>query len=305
MRAMVMIVAGLATGASGQISASYTQPTFDRWNYPFNVTVPAGSEPAASSFGSGFIPGQFDDRDGQFLTSWVTAADIAPGLGAANYVITRAVMTATTLPNDADLIAYDPTLDATETYREPFQPGFIPDSDAGRPVELFGTGFRNGFNAFAYGEAGPWGFASPLDEGVRNAYAAGFDAGGALVDVSNSVRDGFTPVPFAIGTLDGVAPGEPVPASALFSFHLDVGNPLVQAYLASSLDSGILSLSIASLHPAAQPGGPPMVTYPRFRTKESPFGSAPTLLLEVTIIPAPGVGGLGLVAAGLAARRRR
>ncbi len=300
----LIVIAAVAPASLAQITASYAQPTFDRWNYPFNTATPLGSEPGASTFSSGFVPGMFDDRDGQFLTSWVTAGDVTPGLGASKYVITRATMTATTLANDDRLIAYDPTLDQTETYRDPSQPGYVADADAGRPMELFGTGFRNGLNAFAYGDSMAFAFGDPTQEDVRNAYAAGHDAGGSLIDVSNSVRDGFTPTPFAIGTLDTFAAGDLIPASSTFTFELNVADANVQAYLAEAMHEGILSLTVAPMYLAAQPGPDPQITYPRFQTAESLSGAAPTLVLEVTIIPTPGAAGV-LAGVGLMAARRR
>ena len=78
----------LAAGASAQTTFDFAAPTFDRWNYPFNFT--AGVRPAASTFSSGFVPDQFDDRDAQFLNSFITGGAIAPGQGASNYIITSA-----------------------------------------------------------------------------------------------------------------------------------------------------------------------------------------------------------------------
>lgn len=267
----------LAAAASAQTTVSYTAPTFDRWNYPFNFTP--GVRTAASTFSSGIVPGQFDDRDAQFLNSFITAGDFAPGLGAASYLITSATATATLVGG---------TFDYSSTFAE------------GGSIDLFGTGFRNGLNAFAYGDNFAFSFSDPTLEGVRNAYATD-NAGGSLRDVSNNTRDGFVPTPFAVGQIVGETSGTTVTGSGqLVEFTLDLSNPDVVSYLQNALNQGIVSLSVTSTHTAAQ-GGP--IVFPVFGTNE---GGAPvTLDLTVEIVPAPASAallGLGTLA-GL--RRRR
>lgn len=266
----------LAAGASAQTTINFAAPTFDRWNYPFNFS--AGVRPAASTFSSGFVPGQFDDRDAQFLNSFITAGDITPGQGASNYIITSATATATVTGGE---FSYD------NVYNE------------GASIDLFGTGFRGGLNAFAYGDDFAWGFGDPTSEDIRNAYASD-NAGGSLRDVSNNQRDGFTPTPFAVGNILGETPGTTVVGSGqTVEFALDLNNADVVSYLQDSLNSGIVSLSITSLHFAEQGGAS---TFPIFSTNEG--GSPVSLQLEVKIIPAPASAAmLGL--GGLVAMRRR
>jgi len=300
----IALVVALATPALAQ-TVSYNAPTWDRWNYPFNGAV--GTRDVANTFGSGFVPGLFDDRDAQFLNTFITAGDITPGLGASSYVITSARFTVTLDPRFANIIAYDPTYDAFGTYREAFEPGFTPDLDAGRPVELYATGFRNGLNAFAYGDDMAFAFADPTLEGVRNAYAAQPDANGDLFDVSNNIRDGFDTSPLAIGLVDGLNPGELVGGNATFVFDINVADAGVQAWLASSLDFGAIALTVSSLHPATEPGGGGGVTYPGFMTNESFFPDAQAATLEITyeIVPSPATLALFGGLAGIITRRRR
>lgn len=266
----------LAAGATAQTTFDFAAPTFDRWNYPFNFTV--GFRPAASTFSSGFVPGQFDDRDAQFLNSFITAGDITPGQGASNYIITSATASATITGGE---FSYD------NVYNE------------GASIDLFGTGFRGGLNAFAYGDDFAWGFGDPTSEDIRNAYATD-NSGGTLRDVSNNQRDGFTPAPFAVGNIIGETPGTTVIGSGqTIEFALDLNNADVVSYLQDSLNSGIVSLSITSLHPADQTG---QGMFPVFSTNEG--GSPVSLQLEVKIIPAPASAAmLGL--SGLIAMRRR
>lgn len=298
--AAVLVAAGAAVGQT----VSYDSPTFDRWNYPFNGTP--GSRDVATTFYSGFVPDLFDDRDAQFLNTFVTAGDVATGLGAQNYVITSARFTVTLDPRFAGILAYDNTSDGFNTYREAFQGGMT-DTDAGRPVELYGTGFRNGLNAFSYNDAQAFAFGDPTLEGVRNAFAADVSPEGNLRDVSNNIRDGFETNPFAVGQVEGLNPGDTIGAGATFVFEINVADAGIQQYLAAGLDFGAIALTVSSLHPAAeQGGGGGEVTFPGFMTNESFFPDAQAATLEFTyeVIPAPGASAL-LAAACLAGLRRR
>ncbi|MEL7473703.1 MAG: hypothetical protein AAGK04_10340, partial [Planctomycetota bacterium] len=84
------VTALLASAAVGQ-TAQYNAPTFDRWNYPFNLDN--GGQETFSTFSPGFTPGNFDDRDAQVLVSYATGGDFAPGLGPQNYIVTSATVT--------------------------------------------------------------------------------------------------------------------------------------------------------------------------------------------------------------------
>ena len=269
--------AGLAAGVivaagSSTFGASYSQPTFDRWNYGFNGTP--GTRTNAPTFSDGGYPDAFDLRDGQFLNSFVTSAEFMPGKGVGNYLITSATLTATILA---------PT-------------GYVYGGTGGvGPVELFGTGFRNGYTATSFGETGPYTDApSVFPPGVRNAYAADLNG----LDASNNAAASV----FALGTVAGKNLGDPILAGDVFTFSLDLGNPQIMAYLASGLNGGILSFSLASLEAAAPDGSGP---YPVFATKESGV-AAVTLDITADVVPAPGVASLlALGGIGMIGRRRR
>lgn len=301
MPAVIFAVASAALPALAQ-TTTYDAPTFDRWNYPFNGST--GFRDVATTFSSGFVPGQFDDRDGQFVVTYVTAGDYQSGLGAQNYVINGATVTATVDPRFGGTFTYDSTQDAFNTYRAAFEPGFAPDTDEGRPVELFGTGFNAGFNAQSWNDMGPYGFGAPTSEDIRIAYAADFDESGDLRNVSNNVRDGFEVNPFAVGRIDGLASGDVVIGDSTYVFDIDVSNAAIQAYIAESLNAGIVSFTISSLHLAVQGQAD---GFPGFYTNESFFSDAQsvTLTLDVTIVPAPGATLIAFIVAPVAARRRR
>ncbi|MGP1272954.1 MAG: hypothetical protein ACTS22_06445 [Phycisphaerales bacterium] len=277
-RPVSLALALLAAPTLAQTTTTYDEPTFDRWNYPFNFTP--GARTVATTFSSendAFPPGLFDDRDGQFLNSFITAGDYAPGRGSANYLITSATLTATVV---GGTFSYD-------TAR-----------NNGASIELFGTGFRNGLNAFAYGEDFAFAFSDPTFEDVRNAYATDA-AGGSRRDVSNEVRDGFVSTPFAIGQIAGATPGTVVGAGQTITFELNLSNPDVVAYLQDSLNDGIVSLSISSLHLVTQGDAS---TAPAFGTKEAGLGASFSITAEV--VPAP-AGAAALAASSLVAVRRR
>ncbi len=291
-------LAGPAGLACAQ-SVHYPMPTFDRWNYPFNSQTGAGTEALVFGVLGALGVGQFDDRDGQFLTAWNTGGDFAPGLGAANYEILSARVTATIDPRFGNAFSFDATTDSYRTYLDPSDPEFLPDADAGRPIELFGSGYRNGFTAASFGENGPFAFGNPTTEGIRNAFAR--DVTG--VDASNNIRDRFDVVAMAVGQA-AVGPGALVPGGSTIAFDLDVNNLDIAAYIQGGLNSGTLSFTISSLHEGAF-GGPP--TFPAFMTKESAqLPAVPaTLDLTIRIIPAPGTLAVLALAGSTLLRRRR
>ncbi len=271
----------LAAATAQPVSIQFDAPTMDRWNYPFNATP--GVQTSASTFGVPNDP-MFDDRDAQLLVGFDTDGLVPTGAGAANYVVTSAVITLTSMTDG--VFEYDPTVDSFETYLDELNPNFIADADAGRPLELFGASFRNGFtyetfeegSSFQQAPFGNW-------QGTRNAFATDFLLGESR-DVSRNVEMGFTPQPFAIGTNDNLTPGATVPANTTFMFALDLGNPDVVAYLQESLNSGALRFMLATIHPAPVMGKGAQ-TFPDFYTRENkfavPFGFAATLDLEVEV----------------------
>lgn len=283
----LVLAAGLL--AAGAVQAATFQAVEDRWMYPFAGA--GGTSNRAPSFGADSYP-TFDNRDAQFLLEFDTSGDIAAGQGAASYVITSARLEIAV--NDGSF-EYDPSYDAYTTY---FGGS---DGDAGRPVELYGVGYRNG-NSTTGTNLETVAFAPPgaPSADVRNAYANDY-AGGADRDVSNSIQDAFDPNPFAVGATS-LSPGDTVPAGTVYGFDFVLGADVV-AYLQDRLNQGRVDLAVTSLHEAAF-GGP--ATYPGWATRENVSYATPKLILEVTVIPEPGtfsLAALGL--AGLAAFGRK
>jgi hypothetical protein len=269
----------------------------DRWMYPFAFT--GGTRNLSPTFGAVGTPG-FDNRDAQFLIGFDTSSVIPTGQGAANYQIDA--VTVRTMVGAPAGFEYDPTYDAFRTYFPDTDPEALDDADAGRPIELYGVGFRNGYTRFAFGpnDNQPPGFEESSsfgtqDVGTRNAYPLSFAGAGTGIDVSNNVSDRIESRPWAVATA-ALAPGAPVTDNTTLAFAIDLANADVRSYLQQGLNEGTLGFAISSLHAASQAGGPPV---PQFITRENTgAGSAPAVLeIEYQIVPEPATFGLAAVGA--------
>ncbi len=276
-RPLLLLLAGAALSVvqAQPFALNFSEPTMDRWMYPFNATP--GSRASAPVFGTLGNEAGVDSRHGQFLLGFDTFSQVATNRGPANYLIQRARVTATI--NRDRSFRYDPTQDTYYTYHTN-HPAYTADTDPGRPIELFGAGFRNGFTVETFPEDGP--FGSPA-AGERNVYAAGYSTTGALVDVGNNVGKSdpafpsFEVAPFAIGKTPEVIPGDLVPSGTKIEFDLNLEDPLVQQYLQEALNSGRLRVTITGLHISGFGGTP---AWPDFYTRDSLVGSPPTLEID-------------------------
>jgi hypothetical protein len=264
--ACAVALASSVSMASGAV-VSIGEPDFDRWNYPF---APNGFTGTASVFSDGGFQPFFDLRDGQFTNTYFTGDDIAAGQGAASYVVTSAIVRATIANANGYILG---------------------GTNGTSPIELFSTGFRNGFDAFTFTEGASFG-PDQFTPGTRNAFAA--DALGA--DASNNAGAAA----LAIGTIAGKGLGDAAADGDVVEFVLDVSNPVVQALLAGGLDAGVLSFSVTTLEAADSTGGG---AYPRFATRENTAYSG--VSVELVVVPAPGaLAALGVMGAMVVRRRR-
>jgi hypothetical protein len=264
------------------VSINNTSPAIERWMYANNA-APC-DRPAGASFGTFGDDANVDTRHAQHLVGWDTASVIPTNRGPTSYLVRRARVTLTI--NRGNLFANDPTHDDYRTYFDTNHPSYLPDGDPGRPVELFGVGYRNGYDAASFDQCAPFGSNLPTQ---RNAYAAGYSTNGALVDISNNVgktNAAFPPfeaVPFAVGQTTNAATGELVPTGAKITFDLNLSNPFVLAYVQNGLNSGRLRFMISSLHTSGGQFGSP--TYPDFVTHFNEAVLAPTRLeLEGVVV---------------------
>lgn len=299
--ALVSIIA--STAQAGTILT--TDADSDRWVYPFNGSP--GFRDKAPTFGA-VGGGAFDNFDGQFLVGFNTAAAGVTPLGPGEtYQINSITVSAT---HSTGALTYDPTFDNYATYLDGSDPDFVADSDAGRPIEIYGAGLRGGYASYAFAggvtgppffnEGSPFAFADPTLSGVRNSFA--FDP--SVGDVSNPVTDDlFSLSPWAIGQAAGLSAGDSVPegipgssAGQTFTFDINLSDPDVLSYLTDGLEDGGLFFTIVSLHGATQTGG----TTPNFFTRNSfdPAAIAPSITIDFEIVPEPStfvLGALGMV----------
>ena len=269
-----------------------TSPVIERWMYA-NNGAPC-DRTAGSVFGTFGDDAGVDTRHAQHLLGWDTAAMIPTNRSPARYLITRCRLTLTI--NRGNLFLYDPTQDGFQTYFETNHSSYLPDADTGRPVELFGAGFRNGYNAVSFDQCAPFGTNAPAQ---RNAYAAGFSTNGILIDVSNNVGKTnkafarFEVAPFAIGQTTNVSPGQFVPAGAKITFDLNLDDPFVLAYVQAGLNAGRLRFMVSSIHVSSGQTGAP--SYPDFATRFNEALLNPTRLeLEGVSVSAGDVDADGL-----------
>ncbi|MFO0875528.1 MAG: hypothetical protein U0575_16405 [Phycisphaerales bacterium] len=255
-----------AAAVAETITVNRSAPAIDQWVYPFASSP--GTNPYASVFSSQLPEGfttMFDNRDGQALVAFDIAGSLPADLDPSQFTIASATLTMRTSTNNT--FQYDPTPDSYTTWLPPGDPDYTTDPDPGRALEVFGVGFRNGFSAANYVESTPYSVSGPFGQGIRNAYPIAYNSPLASLDASNNVSLAFDPESFAVGTIAGLAPGDPVAKNTDITFALNLADPQVLGYVKDALTQGTLFLVVASLFPAEQQGEG---TFPSFYTKENP-----------------------------------
>lgn len=303
MRFELNLVVSLILAISGPVFAgSILQPAGDKHMYPFIPDSPlTGRKETASVFGAygalDNVPGyDFDDRDAQFFLDFDTTVLAPAGKGAENYQI--AVFEIWVVVESHLKFSLDTSADDLTTYQIPQM-----DSDPGRPIEIYGVGYRGGFSRSTFHQDSPFQNGAGY-KNVRNAFAIDFDLQGAFRDVSNNVELGFEPAPWAIADAPGrinssgdfvaspVLPGSLVPEGTVLRFSINLLDPKIRTYFQEGLNAGRLHLMVSSLYNAVQQGS----DIPRFYTMESIFHSpargvylAPRLYGEVSLAAIPPV----------------
>lgn len=302
-RFLIALAVLLAIAGGVQAAPVTIEPTGDKYMYPFINDSPndGGSRrdygAVFGAYGAIDDPSfNFDDRDAQFFLDFSTQALAPSGQGAAKYRVLSLTLTLV-VENDEGFF-HDPTFDALSTYLNPGT-----DSDPGRPLELYGVGYRAGWTSATFNADEPFQSipsSSVLDpkgdwNRKRNAFALDFDAFGAARDISNNVEENFETNPWAvadspgfIGREDGIyvespiAPGTLMPEGRVLRFQVDPTNPRIAAYLQDALHAGRLHLMVSSLY-GTERDSP---SIPRFYSKEIGLPElTPQLAAEVLVMP--------------------
>lgn len=235
-----------------------------------------GNRAAASVYGAygtnDYAEYNFDDRYAQMMLDFDTTSLAPAGQGPTNYTVN--LLKIRLVVNYGDVFRYDPSFDSLATYR-----GTQVDTDLGRPIELYGVGYRGGFSRETFRENSPYQSTNSTgNRGVRNAYAMDF-INGTPTDVSNNVEENFEVRPWAVGQITGqleidgtfsplsLFSGDSVPVDAVMIFTIDLSDPSIRAYVQQGLHAGRLHFMISSLYEAQQE----VVRVPSFHTKEALF----------------------------------
>jgi prepilin-type N-terminal cleavage/methylation domain-containing protein len=295
-------------------TASWMAPHLDTWVYA--NAFGGGSRALAPTFTGGleldasmqeFLPqtATGPSRVGMTLAAFDTSSQITKGLAPSRYQINSVTVTMTMESGSGGTLLYDSTPDARSELLADMIAG---DYDAQRPIELYGVGFRQGYDGFALaGASGPTKFTESTFPyasagGGYRVYPIDADPAqpGQYRDASNSVTGGFSATasgnsmapfdaaPWAIGTSASLTDGDAIPDGTTFTFDWNLSQPGVVPYLQQSLATGALGFFISTLHAAEQMGGGGL-GYPQWFMKESAggvFNGVPaTLTVDFAILP--------------------
>ena len=279
-------------------AASFPIPVVDRWMYSYNQFP--GMETEVRCFSSLFSPLQssFDNRDGQFLVAWETSPAVPAGQGLSHYRVLSATVTAR-VSGDKRFVA-DNTYDAFNTYL-PSDPAYTPDTDVGRPLEMFVCGYRNGWTAQTFAQTGPFAAGAPFPSvarSIRNVYPAQYDGAGVLMDVSNNVEDRIEARPIGVGfatsNADVVSPPGPVSAGDLVPQNTDMvfAVDLHQREALDAIKRGLAGGRVEFVITALAITNQQASTVPRFYTRQwvvanGPDAAAHPAKLEVVVCVGP------------------
>lgn len=285
------------------------------WYYPFSSANGVGSVRDRGSTFSWYSPQEgFPDitgtgidpiRRGTIIVVTETAQNIPPLSDPSRYRIDSVTVTLTMMGSIGDGSGpYDNTPDDAFAI-------LAGEDDPGRPVEMYGIGFDGDYTTFGFhNETAPEYYNSgdrrwPISGGSFSGPYQLFPIDVNGNDVSNNMVDGgynatapdrvsdiFNAVPYAIGKAYDeqgaeLAPGTMIGHGTTLEFSPDLENPAVVSYIQQSLAAGHLGFFFSSLHEPAGHDG--TVFYPDFYLDNNPdgpnpYGQAPTMAIEVTIL---------------------
>lgn len=212
------LVAGAA--AHAQTTATFTAPSDDQWQYPFNGSVGSGAK--ATLFQTDFS--SFDRRDGIGLLRWNTAGQIPPGQDPSYY--------------DIDAVTLSVWNAAGAVW------------PATAAIEIFGVGYGASYDALTWQETSPVVAKSGAPgSGPRDPYP--------LTPTGLSAANIGSPTasPWAVGTLVNYTPGAQATPFEI-TFSLPAEDPVVRAYVQEGLRRGSLMFALSTDLSASGPAGP-------------------------------------------------
>lgn len=253
--------------------AMFDAPSQDRWGYPFNITP--GRRTAASIFGGTLDEGLF--RNGIYIIGFDTDDIVEPGHPSASYQLDSVEFSARLNTNFE--VIYDPTLDSVFSFLPQDHEQYQEDTDAGRPIELLGAGFRNGWDELTWEEGAEYATGEDAD---RNVYPALLNESGEIVDASLGINfnEPKAMEVLATGRVDGVEPGALIPEESEVRFTVDLSNPNTRAYIQRGLSLGRLYFTVTGYFAGTQEG---VRTFPEFKTADNLLGVPPQLELSYRI----------------------
>lgn len=324
---LILSFAGSTMLPAYGLTGNWSQPDIDSWLYE-NASFP-GSNIYGSSFTGGLTvdsgTNKFDPssaaemaRLSSVLFGFETSGQITPGLSPAEYDIQSVTLTVRFRSGVNGLSQYETAPVDPNQYLADFLAGGIAPQ---LPMELYGAGFRDGYEGLALGinqtgtrfsEAsnptggGPTLVGHPDLETTFSyvAYPAVGDPNspGQLVDVTNNITGGFSETapgnltdpfaatPWAVGTAP-LSVGNDIPVNTTFTFDLNLSLPGVESYLQESLSEGAVGFVLSSLHDTTAFGDDG--AFARWHSKEAvalniPGAEAATLAIEYSFIaPTP------------------
>lgn len=300
---LFVAVASASIALPSAANATGILPIGDKYMYPFIDDSPTSNEgkrdygAAFGAYGNLDDPAfNFDDRDAQFFLDFSTTPLVPAGKGAVNYKVVS--MTVSLVVENEGGFRYDPTFDSLSTYLNQAAP-----DDFGRPLELYGVGYRSGFTRSTFTADSPF-QTSPSSSAVdpkgdwnrkRNAYAMDFNSSGLARDISNNVEEQFEVNPWAVADSPGyidrdtndyvqssIQPGSLMPEGRVLRFQVDTSKPFIASYLQDALNAGRLHLMVSSLYDAQQQNS----SIPRFYSLDIGVPElAPQLSAVVLVMP--------------------
>lgn len=312
--ALLMFVIVLPAALCRGETATWNQGAdIDSWVY--SNTSGSGYRDRGPTFGGAFVNNQTqqffygsDDgasRLGMSIMAFETQGQIEAGHAPSRYRVTYVTFTAMARkagPTATPLIYTDQTLTQTQLLNETI----AGNNNSPRPMELFGVGFREGYEGFDLGVASGELLFSENSEAYGGegqsyvTYPIIFDGECNQVDVSNSYTGGFsatepseftapfTATPWAIGKTTAAAVGAALPSNTRFTFQLELAQSGVLQYVQQSLSDGAIGFVLSSMHSAGQEGVGGSA-YPDWWLREAGVSAAyATLSIEYELLSLPG-----------------